>query len=38
MKGNLVAKHCHKYNTAKVFVNRKSRAKRGYVKHKKQPS
>lgn len=37
MKGNSVAKHAHKFNTAKVFDNRKSRAKRGYVKHKSRP-
>ena len=35
MKGNFVAKHSHKFNTAKVFDNRKARAKRGYTKHKK---
>jgi len=34
MKGNSVAKHAHKYNTARVFANRKARAKRGYRKHK----
>lgn len=31
---NLVAKHSRKFNTAKVFDDRKARAKRGYVKHK----
>ena len=34
MKHNFVAKHGHKYNTAKVFVDRKAQAKRGYRKHK----
>jgi hypothetical protein len=33
MNNNIVAKHAHKYNTAKVFVDRKARAKRGYMKH-----
>lgn len=31
---NLVAKHSRKFNTAKVFDNRKTRDKRGYSKHK----
>jgi hypothetical protein len=34
MKYNFVAKHARKYNTAKVFDNRKAKAKRGYSKHK----
>ena len=34
MKDNFVAKHANKFNTAKVFDNRKARAKRGYRKHK----
>lgn len=34
MKNNFVAKHANKFNTAKVFDNRKARAKRGYNKHK----
>lgn len=34
MKNNFVAKHANKFNTAKVFDNRKARAKRGYSKHK----
>jgi hypothetical protein len=33
---NLVAKHARKYNSAKVFADRKQRAKRGYAKHKAQ--
>jgi hypothetical protein len=33
MNNNIVAKHAHKYNTAKVFVDRKARAVRGYMKH-----
>ena len=37
MKHNFVAKHGHKYNTAKVFVDRKAQAKRGYRKHKSLP-
>ena len=37
MKHNFVAKHGHKYNTAKVFVDRKAQAKRGYRKHKSRP-
>ena len=34
MKNNFVAKHANKFNTAKVFDNRKARSKRGYSKHK----
>ena len=34
MKDNHVAKHAHKYNTAKVFDDRKAKAKKGYRKHK----
>jgi hypothetical protein len=34
MKDNFVAKNAHKYNTAKVFDNRKAKAKNGYRKHK----
>lgn len=34
MKYNFVAKNAHKYNTAKVFDNRKAKLKRGYRKHK----
>ena len=35
MKDNYVAKHGHKFNTAKVFDDRKAKAKKGYRKHKK---
>lgn len=35
MKGNNVAKHMHKVNKSKVFVDRKKECKRGKnVKHK----
>ena len=34
MKHNFVAKNAHKYNTAKVFDNRKAKTKKGYRKHK----
>jgi hypothetical protein len=34
---NLVAKHARKFNTARVFDNRKARAKRGYSKHRNRP-
>lgn len=34
MKDNYVAKHSRKFNTAKVFDDRKAKAKRGYTKHK----
>jgi hypothetical protein len=34
MKNNYVAKNAHKYNTARVFVDRKSLNKSGYQKHK----
>ena len=34
MKDNYVAKHAHKYNTAKVFDDKKAKAKKGYRKHK----
>ena len=34
MKGNNVAKNMHKFNKAKVFVDRKKNLKRGYGKHK----
>lgn len=34
MKNNHVAKHAHKFNTARVFDNRKTKAKHGYRKHK----
>ena len=37
MKHNFVAKHGHKFNTAKVFDDRKAKAKRGYRKHKSLP-
>ena len=37
MKNNFVAKHANKFNTAKVFDDRKARAKRGYRKHKSLP-
>jgi hypothetical protein len=30
---NLVAKHARKYNTARVFRDRKKDARRGYNKH-----
>lgn len=31
---NLVAKHARKYNTSRVFTDRKKQAKSGYAKHK----
>jgi hypothetical protein len=34
MKNNHVAKHAHKFNTARVFDNRKMKSKKGYRKHK----
>lgn len=34
MKDNYVAKHSRKFNTAKVYDDRKAKAKRGYSKHK----
>jgi hypothetical protein len=34
MKHNFVAKNAHKYNTAKVYEDRKAKLKRGYRKHK----
>lgn len=34
-QNNLVAKHAHKYNTARTFVDRKRAQKKGYTKHKK---
>ena len=34
MKHNHVAKHAHKFNTARVFDDKKAKAKKGYRKHK----
>lgn len=34
MKDNHVAKHAHRFNTAKVFDDRKAKTKKGYRKHK----
>jgi hypothetical protein len=34
MKDNYVAKHSRKFNTAKVFDDRKAKTKKGYRKHK----
>ena len=34
MKDNYVAKHANKFNTAKVFDDKKAKAKKGYRKHK----
>ena len=33
-KGNPVAKHMREFNMAHTFINRKSRDKKGHVKHK----
>jgi hypothetical protein len=35
MKNNFVAKHMNKYNTSKVYADKKALDKKGYKKHKK---